>query len=250
MQNVLAETWYEDKDKHFIIHYTENSDRDWARRVLRRAEKYYNSIADEIGYTRYHKFWTWEDRVHIVAFKDKETFTEKTGLPEWSRGGATRDLNLFQTKVIVTYKQEDGFLDGVLPHEISHLILKDFIGFDRDIPIWFDEGVAQLQEEEKRNKADYLMRDFIKEGKYIPLPQLMHYDVRRSDDPKVVGLFYVQSISVINFMISRYGSTRFGQMCRYLRDGQDFTEALKKSYISLLDSLEELQEKWIKNFSY
>ena len=244
-RGICAPPWSQLKEQHFVVYYTPD-DESLGRLVLRKAEEYYSRIALEIGYSRYSTFWTWDDRVKIFIFPDQKSYRQSTGQPQWSTGYANKDSHLFKTRMIVTFRQEDQFLDGLLPHEISHLILHDFVGFERTIPIWFDEGVAQLNESDKKNIAHQVMTKLIVQNQFIPLDALMQWDIRRETDSKKVSVFYAQSVSVVDFLIHEYGSDAFSFLCRNLKDGKDMEEAIRVAYSGSLDSVSILQEKWMR----
>lgn len=243
----LADTiaWHEIKGRHFIIYYELSSDKHFAKNVLRQAEKYYRKIGARIGYKRYADFWTWDQRAKIFLFSDQISFTEKTEQPSWSLGYAARDDHLFKSRAIVTYKQERNFLTGLLPHEISHLILHDFFSWDK-VPIWFDEGIAQLQEADKVEKAGRLMRLLVQRGAYIPFYDFVRLDIRKERQAGRVEAFYAQSLSIIDFLITKYGNNAFRRLCRNLRDGENFEEALSKAYNNNIKTLLELENHWLK----
>ncbi len=241
----LPGDWQELKGKHFVVIYSLEGNRKSARTILRRAEEYYDKIARSIGYSRYAHFWTWEERVKIVIFPDQDTFRSATGQPAWSLGYAVRDSQLFRSRIIVTYRHEFDFLDGLLPHEISHLIIRDFIGFEAEIPVWFDEGVAQLFDADKKIQARDFMQNMVEAGSYVPFSILHSWDVRREKDPQKVMVFYAQSVSVVDFLITRYGSDAFGRLCREMKDGKNFEEALRSAYTNTIDSLADLEAKWL-----
>lgn len=255
--------WGRLKGKHFVIYYGPPQDRTIALKLLHRAEKYYRSIGAQIGYTRYSRFWTWDNRVKIIMFPDQQSFVVNTGRPDWAKGYVDRDAHLFQSRTIVTYKQEHEFFDGVLPHEISHLVLHDFITSPsfpaiitennpvqhRAISLWFDEGVAQLQEREKSAIADQMMRILMKRGQYIDFHYLSQWDIRKERDVFKIKVFYAQSLSVIEFLIKTYGSAAFGRLCRNLKDGKTFEEALRHAYTNRIDTLSDLEEKWVRYMS-
>ena len=243
--NAFALEWRELKGEHFIIKYTPEVGRPWAREILREAEYYYDAIGRQLGFTRYQNFWTWDERVKVVIYPDQQTFLKETGLPDWSKGGATNYHWQLKSRAIVSYKQQGGFLNSVLPHEISHLILIDFVGDPKKIPLWFNEGVAQLQEEGKRQKADAFMREAVRQRKFIPFRQLVSSDVRVRLSEIYVTFFYVQSLSVVDFLIREYGSQRFGQLCRELKAGYSFEKAIQRAYTSIIDSLDDLEKKWL-----
>lgn len=245
---VPAQEWEEIKDKHFVVYYMDPADRQTAMKVLREAENYYHKVGEQIGYTRYHNFWTWDERVKIFLFPDQESFVGTTGQPEWSTGFADRDSQLFASRTIVTYKQEKDFFHGLLPHEISHLVLHDFLS-GRSVPVWFDEGIAQLQEASKSVEADRIMRFLVSRSGYIPFTLLMRMDIRKEKDAGKVQIFYAQSLSVVEFLIRQYGSSAFGNFCRNLRDGKNVEEALRHAYTNRINTISELEQKWLMHMN-
>ena len=240
------QAWSEVKDKHFIVYYQSAVDQSTARQILREAEQYYDRIGERVGYTRYGNFWTWDERARIYLFPDQESFSRETGQPAWSTGFADRDSTVFTARTIVTFRQDREFFDGLLPHEISHLVLHDYIPMER-IPIWFDEGVAQLYERAKGAQADQIMRALISRGQYIPLADLMRLDIRTEKQKERVVIFYAQSLSIVDFLTKKYGGASFSRLCRNLREGKPFEEALRNAYSNQLNSVKDLEEKWLRS---
>ncbi len=245
---LLAQEQKKLKGDHFIVHYAGALTDNEARTMLRRAEGYYNSIAEMVGYSRYSKYWTWDKRVTITVYPDAQTFTQNTGQPPWSQGTVERDWTPDHTKEIITFKQQANFFDGILPHEISHLILHDFIGVNVMVPRWFDEGVAQMQEKEKRRIAKQLMTRLVSQSKQPPLNVLMTMRLKGEQNQTKIKIFYTQSLSVIDFLIVNYGSESFGNLCRNMRDGKSFEASLTNAYPNIFSSLAELERKWAASF--
>ncbi|MDB4349908.1 hypothetical protein OAA99_03040, partial [Omnitrophica bacterium] len=131
-----AEDWKELDSDHFVIYYTQ--DEKFAKEVTRNAEDYYKDIATDLGYPRYSEFWTWANRVKIYIYPDHASFLKASGQPQWSHGMAD-----YTKKKILSYLWSEMFIDSILPHEIAHLVFRDFVGFTGKIPLWLDEGVAQ-----------------------------------------------------------------------------------------------------------
>ena len=243
-----GEAWDIAKSQHFLVYYENRADEQVAQRLLEAAERYYRQITTRLGFTRYGDFWTWENRAKIFLFTDQTSFTERTHQPAWSTGFSDRDSQVFQSRLIVTYKQEKEFYDGLLPHEISHLILHDFIPDSRLLPIWFDEGVAQLSEPKKSEQARRIMKGLVLKRAYVPFEYLAVWDVRQEADSQKVTVFYAQSLSIVEFLITRYGSESFGRLCRALRDGKNFPEALKIATSQELRSMLDLEKAWLKTW--
>ncbi len=241
--------WGEIKDKHFVIYYETKSDQGLAKELLRRAEGYYQKIGDDIGYSRINKMWTWDNRVEIFLFATQSSFVASSGQPLWSTGYADRDSRLFKSKTIVTFKQQEGFVDGLLPHEISHLILHDFIPNAMNVPIWFDEGVAQMQEKDKRAMIHPMMKTLISRNQHIPFEKFVNLDIRKEKDGRKVQIFYAQSLSVVDYLVTKYGIDAFGRLCRALRDNKNFAQALTLAYSGVFANFADLEKKWILSFN-
>ena len=236
-QGFAAEAWQELKGDHFIIYYV--NDDTFAKDVLRSAERYYRNIGQDLGYTRHSDFWQWDKRVKIYIHATQEEFVKETGRNNWSHGFAD-----YTAKEIHSYAWNQGFLDSLLPHEITHLIFRDYVGFKGEVPLWLDEGVAQWEEPEKRRIARAVMKSYLINDYAYPLVHLCQLDIRNVNVEFAVRLFYTQSISIIEFLVTRYGTDKFIIFCRELRDGKNLEEALKFSYPTNIRNLKDLEEQW------
>lgn len=211
------------------------------KEVIRKAEFYYNKIAEELGYARYSNFWQWNKRVKIYVHPSKEAFQKATGQPAWSHGMAS-----YLDKSIHSIETNANFLDEVLPHEIAHLIFRDFVGFKGEVPLWMDEGIAQWQEDAKRREALALMPRLASRGEVFTLERMMTLDIRGESDPFKVALFYTQAISLVDFLVKSFGPSSFTAFCRQLRDGKNIQEALRMAYPGSISSIREMEDRWWK----
>ena len=260
LPSAFAADWKELSGDHFRIYYT--GEEKFAKDVSRSAEKYYKTIAVGIGYPRYDEFWTWDKRVKIYIFPDHDSYIKASGMPAWSHGMAD-----YTKKEIMSYLWSEMFLDSILPHEIAHLIFRDFVGFTGQIPLWLDEGVAQWAEEKKRAEVAMVAKQFYQEDKLLTMDDLMKLDITRFTDTNMVhfrptitksgkpatiildtnaliSTYYLVSVSLIDFLIKRYGSDRFAEFCRQLRDGKSIEEALVFAYPTNITNLGDLEKKW------
>lgn len=258
-----ADNWQELKSEHFFVYFKNSPD--VAKDVLEKAELYYRRIANDLGYARYSGFWTWDNRVKIYIYPDHESFIRATNQPVWSQGMAD-----YHTKRIISYAWSRGFVESLLPHEMAHLIFRDFVGFKGEIPLWLEEGVAQWAESFKRDYIRTLAQQAYKDNLILPLKDMMVLDIRkvREDDKvyitpvvtrdnqkgvmflsgdKLVNAFYLQAVSLVDFLIQRFGSERFIGFCRQLRDGKALEEALKFSYPMHMRDIAGLEKEW-KNY--
>ncbi len=247
------------KGTHFIVYYCPEH-LSFAKEVLLRAEKYYVDIAKDLGYERYSEFWLWDRRVKIYIYPNHESYLKASNMPGWSHGMAD-----YVNRVIMSYFRGEGFLVSILPHEITHLMFRDFVGFTGQIPLWLDEGVAQWEEKPKRHMKE-LMRDALKRKVFLSLRDMIEMDVKsiKSDDKiyvrytnddgtplvliftgkNLINLYYLEAVSLVGFLIEKYGNKRFTNFCRCMRNGKNIEEALRSSYSEYFNTLEDLEEEW------
>ena len=247
------------KGTHFIVYYYPEH-LSFAKEVLLRAEKYYVDIAKDLGYERYSQFWLWDRRVKIYIYPDHESYLKASNMPSWSHGMAD-----YVNRLIMSYFRGEGFLVSILPHEITHLMFRDFVGFTGQIPLWLDEGVAQWEEKPKRHMKK-LMRDALKRKVFLSLRDMIEMDVKsiKSDDKiyvrytnddgtplvliltgkNLINLYYLEAVSLVGFLIEKYGNKRFTNFCRCMRDGKSIEGALRSSYSGYLNTLEDLEKEW------
>ena len=256
----VAQEWQELKGEHFIAYFTQ--EQRFAKEALDKAEGYYRRIASDLGYPRYKEFWLWDKRVKIYIYLDHASYIKTTGQPEWSQGMAD-----YKNKQIASFAGSRGFLESILPHEIAHLIFRDFVGFVGEIPLWLDEGVAQWAEEAKRKDMKSMAKEFYEKDGLLSIEDMMKLDIRNIKDKNLVHIrpvrtkkgdmaalflspdnlittYYLQSVSLVGFLIEKYGSDRFAEFCRQLRDGKTLEDALRFAYPTYIRNLKELEDRW------
>ncbi len=230
-----ADEWQVVKSTHFVVFFQKAPER-FVQELLDQAERYYDRIADNMGLRRYN-FWLWDNRALLYIHDDSSAYQRATGQPAWSGGFA-----IPRQKTVHTFPYARGFFETTLPHELGHIIFREFVGFDnRSIPFWLDEGVASYQE------ADYsagqsLVRDAFRRGVFINLQMLGSINPKLLADTRSVHLFYAEAVSVVDFLVKRYGKESFVLFCQNLRDKQSFDRALAATYP--LENTAALDEEW------
>jgi hypothetical protein len=271
--------WEELKGEHFIIYFNPSGEgitlpkddledaqvtMEFVKEVLEQAEVYYKNIALDLGYPRYSEFWTWDRRVKIYIYPDHNSFLRSTEQPAWSEGMAD-----YTKKEILSYYGSRGFKDSILPHEMAHLVFRDFIGFKEELPLWLDEGVAQWEETAKRQEIKNYMKKMYDNDSILTLSDMMSLDIRRIkqkdgvyirsiiskegdrgvlflNGENLVQTYYTQAVSLVGFLIEKFGSVDFSNFCRQLRDGKKFEDALLTSYPLQIRNLDEFEKRWRK----
>jgi len=241
---ISTSLWNTKKSEHFIV-YSQDSSLSYIDELINKVESYYTSITEELGFTRFQGFWTWDNRAKIYLFKDALEYQKATNQPKWS--GA--EANVI-TREIYTYKGMEDFLDRILPHELGHVIFREFVGFKRNLPLWLDEGVVSYLEKGQKKERLKIVKILAKTSSFMPLDELgkvNRYNVITMTAPE---FFYAEATSIIDFLISAYGKEQFLEFCRRLRDlrvDQDWKLVLFEIYD--FKDIPDMNEKWVKFLS-
>lgn len=229
--------WNVHRSAHFAIYY-KHIPLDFIKTVERAAEDHYQEIAKSLGYRR-EESWLSENRAKIYIYEDSDDYLANSKQHQWSHGAA-----FAAERTIRTFPAAHGFFDSTLPHEMGHIILREFIGIEPEVPLWFEEGVAMHQEKAKRYGAHRMVKNAVENGEFIPLKQLTDMRLYSDTPPEILELYYAESASIVYYMISQLGEHNFVRLCRALKDGKSFTDALKAVYVRYR-GLDDLNRSWM-----
>ncbi|MBM3246411.1 MAG: hypothetical protein FJZ13_03670 [Candidatus Omnitrophica bacterium] len=228
--------WYITRSTHFIVYY-KNAKEDFLNRLIERAEDYYEEIAENLGFRRFD-FWLWDKRAKIYIYDTAQDYQEGTGQPSWSGGCA-----IARSKIIKTFTEAPGFFDTVLPHEMGHIIFREFVGFNNNaVPIWLDEGVASYQEKFRRATARRIAKKAVEDGAFMDLRKLANFSPPTAKDAEEVNLFYAESLSAVDFLINEFDIDNFVFFCQNLRDKEDLDKAIRSAYPFM--NVDSLSRAW------
>lgn len=243
-----AMTWQEQTSVHFRVFYQSNNtsavdDAAYAAEVVAYAEHYYQHIALGLGLTnvvrRDRVPWLGTNRCQIYLYPDKATYVRDTGAPAWSGGFA-----IYPKRLVGSFVGAETFLNGTLPHELAHIIFREYVGFQNPrVPRWLDEGVADFAAIGRLERALQLMPRLLMQGTTIPLTQLTEMRVEHAQT-ETVQMFYLQAATLVHFFLETHGTQRFITLCDALRDGSDFERALAIATAGQVRSLRELEADW------
>ncbi len=229
---ISSSFWQTEKSQHFVIYY-QASRPEYISELSSQAEGYYNSIVDELGFRRFD-FWSWDNRAKIYLYENSEEFRRDTERTSWA-GAVVYVTN----RTIKTFVGQEGFFDSILPHELTHIIFREFVGLKTTLPLWIDEGVACSQEKSSLNARLQIARNLITQNQYIKLDK---FSTVSNPDLVEPHIFYGQAASLIVFLIRGQGSDRFQDFCRKVRDGTDWQTALFNTYH--FSGFEEFEQAW------
>ena len=183
--------------------------------------------------------WRINFRPTILLIKDSKTFQGIAGsdpivafaIPQ--RGLMVIDYSKMKTHPFT--------IEVTLKHELCHLLLHHHIK-RKNLPRWLDEGIAQwvcggiaeIIVDQRHSKLDKA----ILTGKRIRIRALAEGFPRDKD---ALMLAYEESKSLVEYMITTFGTDRILMILNSLRDGDDMDAAVSKS---LSISFGELERRW------
>lgn len=239
------DSWQELKGTHFLIYSQQGVAPAFSQTVLLHAEQSYDRTVRYFGALPQKDFWIWDNRCKIYLYKSRQDYLDYSKQPEWSGG-----FSIPSRRVIVSYQDAPHFLDAVLPHEMAHLIFREFVGFKNgQIPRWLDEGFAVLQEQNDQGRYSAAVIRAVRNGTAIPLRDLNQMTLLHEKKTQDAELFYSESQSMVRFLLEGRDASYFINFSRSLRDGVDFEEALLKNYKREFATLEELEAGWRESVS-
>jgi len=186
----------------------------------------------------------WTPRCDIYLFATAQDYSKTTGVPATSPGHSTMQSegDHVTSRRIDLHCDDPNMMIGVLPHETTHVVLAGRFG-NHPVPRWADEGMAVLAE--PRDRIERHLHNLPKhraDRHLFGTGQLMK--LNDYPDPRYIGPFYAQSVSLVEFLSERNGHSVFA---KFLRDGLDngYEQALQRHYG--IQSFNELEQMWLQH---
>ncbi len=229
------------RTEHFIINYQDGVSKNYLSKIKNTAEKFYRVITQEFNLIR-DELWLWDNRAQVFIAKDRESYLEKFNCSSWSAACVN-----YRDKIIYTFPNQSSF-SSIFIHELTHIIFRERSG-QGNFPLWLDEGAATYVENKHGRKlySQNLpkLKKLIANDSYINFEELSKLTVEslNSKDKEYVSNFYLQSFSVVNFIIAKYGKYKLSFFLNSLKKGKNFEAAISEiSY--QLKSLNDLEKQW------
>jgi hypothetical protein len=89
----------------------------------------------------------------------------------------------------------------------------------------------------------------MRSGEYIKLADLnrVTQGTLNASSKDYVTLFYIESLSIVNFIINNAGKYKFSNFLGYLKKGYSFQDSLSKAFYQF-KNLDELERRWKKYY--
>lgn len=208
------------------------ADQELARDVLKAAEETLARVRRDLAITRPPA-----KKCLILVWGDQEAYVKGVVLSLGIRDGL--DSKAFyvpsgdlRPHVVCLYRDQE-MLSRILPHELTHLVLKIFLNPSGKypIPLWLNEGLAECETDQPLDLPAGAVRKAKREGAYIPLQLLTAYRNYPEDFDRC-RLFYEESACLVRFLLEEETYPgEFFELAKMLSFwGGEFIEGLKKVY--------------------
>ena len=188
--------------------------------------------------------WCWPPapsarRIPLYLYQDKKLYANgRFHPPIWSVGLARPDI-----RTILTFSQKPlANLFQIIAHETTHVI---FVGYwtraGKYPPYWLNEGLAMVEQTSDENAKDcywYQELSYLGARTLFPLSTLRQLEPMQMTDVNAIETWYIESYSLIYFLLRRHPNYQFKIFVTYLRDGRSFNKALWAGYRYTPQSLE------------
>ncbi|MCI0683084.1 MAG: hypothetical protein L0Y71_13365 [Gemmataceae bacterium] len=229
--------WQVTDTSHFRIYH--NQPRELVERVARVAER---TRVDMSRKWFGNDGVDWEPKCELVLHATAAEYSKQTGVPASSPGHSRIESDRGTHRVVGRrldlHVDNPTMLEAVLPHEATHVVIAGQFG-PFPVPRWVDEGMAVLSE--PNDKVEQHRRNLAKaarEGRLFGVKELLELD--NYPQPQLVGVFYAQSVGLVEFLTHQRGPQVFSAFVRDgLRGGWD--RALRDHYNW---GLADLQQQW------
>jgi tetratricopeptide (TPR) repeat protein len=205
-------------------------------------------VAERTRAAMYRKWFgnggeAWTPRCNLYLYATAQDYSRATGQSSGSPGHSRIESDSGTGRVVSRrmemHFENPNLLDAVLPHETTHVVLAGQFG-THQVPRWADEGVAVLAE--PADKVDLHRRNLARcqrDGQLLSLRELMQ--LSDYPQPRQIGAFYAQSVSLVDYLSRLKGAAVFTQ---FVRDGlrEGYEPALRRHYG--LRDFAELEERW------
>ncbi|MBI3608377.1 MAG: hypothetical protein HY207_10440 [Nitrospirae bacterium] len=231
------ETFVRAVTRHFTIQFDGNENRDLYRTVIEILEDAYREIGRAFSY--------YPDETITVILYTAQQFQDVTRLPGWA--GASYDGKIRVPSA--GYERQPDVLRKLLSHEyvhaVIHAVTRQQIAAVKDmpsprVPVWLHEGLAQyLEAGSERETVDGQLRAVARSRGMIPLSVLESSFMRFNANQ--ASLAYAESLSVVGYLVNRYGLYRMTRLLEALSKLQTVDGACQDAFAA---SYEAIEKSW------
>lgn len=177
-----------------------------------------------------------QDEVQLFIYGDAADMRQAVlYIQDWAGGVAFSDYGVIL--IGVPPDLADSWGQATVRHELAHLVIDQFgrscLGGSR--PTWLNEGLAVYAEGEADEATLASIQRGIRDNSFAPVRSLSGAFPTHDED---AGMAYSQSYSLVDFLLTTYGSEKMQQLLLTLAAAEGYDEALEQVYGFNTDGLE------------
>lgn len=204
----------------FVIFYTEN-DKAFADETSSLLKIFYEELSKKIGLEL-------NDTVRTFLCPSEKSFNELTDnlIPDWGEGVADPVQNVIILKSPSQMDDQNHF-PKLVKHELVHILIGHSAKNPRDLPKWFNEGIASyLSADERVSSGEAISKALISDS-IIPLDEID--GVLRFQRTKAT-LAYEESYSFTAYLVENYGFENMVNLIQELQTEKTFAHVFRDVY--------------------
>jgi hypothetical protein len=215
----IPTNWEIRETPHFSLYY-QQKDHLLADYIMERVEEDYKRIIRHIGIDPGIKA-----RVYIAPDRSSYRALQPSGKKthKWSIGVFYPHQNLILLLSPKVQKETHPDLQQIMAHELTHFILYTVTREKGiDLPIWLHEGLAMYEAKQWNWHYRRIMAETALTRSFLPLSS-----ITKGFPPqkRLADRAYAQSISLIAYIINKYGADYLNRLIRNLVGGKQTSEA-------------------------
>jgi len=219
------------KSAHFILRYDKKaSDYRLGEQILAALEDLYRRLSSELNSQA-------PETVAVILYPDQAYF-DVTRAPGWAGG-------VFDGKVRIPIRglrSVTSELKAILAHELTHCFMTALPG--RGSPIWFLEGVAQVQEGRSAVADRKALAQLQQANSLIPLKSLRGSFMGLPTDK--ADLAYAEALSAVEYLIARFGRSAIRELLALMAQNYNFENAFNTA---LQQNVSEFETSWQRDLT-
>jgi hypothetical protein len=214
--------WLMHETEHFYIYYYTNEKVlvPFAADVL---EESYNRLKKRFNYKERKK----EEKIPIIIYKSHPDFQETNVIMDRIPEGVGGFAEIFKNRIVIPFDGSYASFRHVLNHELTHIFQYRILygsGIDAvrrvitsQVPLWFIEGMAELESLGWDESAETYIKDAVLNDKLFSIPQLNNlggYPI------------YKEGQSILYYIRKKYGEEKIGEIMSKLKLSNSFDAAV------------------------
>lgn len=225
--------WRYIQSEHFDVYYYTSKNYDLASFSALALESALTQLQDDFQ----HQI---ADRIEVIIYDSHNDFSETNvvALPTTAEGiGGVTDA--FKNRITMPFDGDYDKFRGILAHELVHAVINDMFyggsvqsrlsGNALQIPLWFNEGLAEYEANAYDTETGLYIRDGIINDYLPPIPRLGGF------------LAYRGGQSLWYFIAQEYGRNKIGEIMQALKQQRNVEAAFQRT---LGLNIEELSDRW------